>query len=490
MARYDYNLIVIGGGSAGLIAALIGATVNARVALVEREKMGGDCLNTGCVPSKSLLRAARAAHEMRTAERFGIAGVEPEVDFEAVMARVQSVIAAIEPKDSVERYAGLGVDCFIGDAVLEDGHHVRVTSVDGEADGEQRLSGRAIVLATGAAPFVPPIPGLREIDPLTSDTVWALKSRPKSLLVMGGGPIGCELAQAFARLGSEVTLIDMADRLLPREDPETSELLAARFQAEGIDVRLSHKAVKVTAGEGRAGVLTALAGNEPDGEEVSLPFDEILVAVGRAARGGAGLEAAGIARNPDGTIRVDAHLRTSLPSVYACGDAAGPYQFTHMASHQAWCAAVNGLIGRFRKFKVNYAVVPWATYTDPEVARVGLSEAEAAAEGIAVEVVRYGLDDLDRALAEGDAEGWVKVLVKPGTDKILGAQIVGAEAGELIGEFVLAMTHGLGLKKIMSTIHIYPTRMEAVKFSASTWRKAHAPEGLLRLAGKLLALLR
>lgn len=486
MAKYDYNLIVIGGGSAGLIAALIGATVNARVALVERDRMGGDCLNTGCVPSKSLLRAARAAHEMRTADRFGIHGVTPEVDFAAVMARVQTVIQTIAPKDSVERYANLGVDCVTGDAVLEDGHHVRVST----ADGERRLSGRAIVLATGAAPFVPPIPGLREMDPLTSDSVWTLNVQPKRLLVMGGGPIGCELAQAFARLGSEVTLIDMADRLLPREDPETSELLSTRFRAEGIDVRLGHKAVKVTALEGRAGVLTALIGSEDAPDEIELPFDEILVAVGRAARGGTGLEAAGIVRNPDGTIAVDDHLRTSLPSVYACGDAAGPYQFTHMASHQAWYAAVNGLIGRFKKFKVNYTIVPWATYTDPEVARVGLSEAEAEAQNIPVEVVRYGLDDLDRALAEGDTQGWVKVVVKPGTDKILGAQIVGAEAGELIGEFVLAMTHGLGLKKIMNTIHIYPTRMEAVKFSASAWRKAHAPEGLLRLAGKVLDALR
>lgn len=486
MAKYDYNLIVIGGGSAGLIAALIGATVNARVALVERDRMGGDCLNTGCVPSKSLLRAARAAHEMRTADRFGISSVTPEVDFAAVMARVQSVIATIEPKDSVERYTSLGVDCVTGDAVLEDGHHVRVST----ADGERRLSGRAIVLATGAAPFVPPIPGLREMEPLTSDTVWSLQTQPKRLLVMGGGPIGCELAQAFARLGSQVTLIDMADRLLPREDVETSELLAERFRAEGIDVRLGHKAVAVTAADGRGGLLTAVVNEGGEETEVEVLFDEILVAVGRAARGGAGLEAAGVARNPDGTITVDEYLRTSLPSVFACGDAAGPYQFTHMASHQAWYAAVNGLVGRLRKFKVNYAVVPWATYTDPEVARVGLSEAEAKERGIAVEVVRYDLDDLDRALAEGDTDGWVKVLLKPGTDRILGAQIVGAEAGELIGEFVLAMTHGLGLKKIMGTIHIYPTRMEAVKFSASTWRRAHAPQGLLRLAGKFLDLLR
>jgi len=489
MAKYDYNLVVIGGGSAGLIAALIAATVNARVALVERHKMGGDCLNTGCVPSKTLIRSARAAHEMRSADRFGIRGVDPEVDFAAVMARVRSVIETIEPKDSVERYTDLGVDCVIGDAVLEDSHHVRVST----DSGERVLSARSIVLATGAAPFVPPIPGLRELDPLTSDTVWDLTERPERLLVMGGGPIGCELAQAFARLGSTVTLIDMADRLLPREDPETSALLEARFRAEGIDVRLSHKAVQVNRSPD-GGTLTAetSGGAESAGEssEVVLAFDKILVAVGRTARGGAGLEEAGVARNPDGTIKVDDTLRTSLDSVFACGDAAGPYQFTHMASHQAWYAAVNGLFGRFWKFRVNYAVVPWATYTDPEVARVGLSEIEAAQQGIPVEVVRYDLDDLDRALAEGATEGWVKVLVKPGTDRILGAQIVGAEAGELIGEFVLAMTHGLGLKKIMGTIHIYPTRMEAVKFSASTWRKQHAPERLLQWVGRAFALLR
>jgi pyruvate/2-oxoglutarate dehydrogenase complex dihydrolipoamide dehydrogenase (E3) component len=424
---------------------------------------------------------------MRTAGRFGIRSVEPEVDFPAVMARVRSVIETIEPKDSVARYTEMGVDCITGDAVLEDGHHVRVST----ASGERRISGRAIVLATGAEPFVPPIPGLREIDPLTSDTVWELGALPERLLVMGGGPIGCELAQAFARLGSRVTLIDMADRLLPREDPETSELLKARFRDEGIDVRLNHRAVEVSANERGGGSLTARVIG-PDGSETEsvLAFDEILVAVGRSARGGAGLDAAGVARNPDGTITVDSRLRTSLPSVFACGDAAGPYQFTHMASHQAWYAAVNGLFGRFRTFKVNYAVVPWATYTEPEVARVGLSEAEAAERGIPVEVVRYPLDDLDRALAEGETEGWVKVLVKPGTDRILGAQIVGAEAGELIGEFVLAMTHGLGLKKIMGTIHIYPTRMEAVKFSASTWRKAHAPEKLLNWVGRFFDLIR
>lgn len=483
MARYDYNLIVIGGGSAGLIAALIGATVRARVLLVEREKMGGDCLNTGCVPSKALIRAARAAHEIRTAQRFGVHAGALRVDFPAVMARVREVIATIEPKDSMARYTDLGVDCLSGDATVEDGHHVRIRT----AAGERTVSARAIVLATGAMPAVPPIPGFDQMDPLTSDTIWSLQSLPERLLVMGGGPIGCELAQSFARLGSAVTLIDLEDRLLPREDPETSQLLETVFRREGIDVRLGHRVVAATpTGAGRGGVLVAQA----DSAKVEIPFDEVLVAVGRRARRDAGLEAAGIALNADGTIAVDRYLRTSLGSVFACGDAAGPFQFTHMASHQAWFAAVNALFGRLWKFPVNYAVVPWATYTDPEVARVGLSETEARARGIPVEVVRYGLDDLDRALTEGQPEGWVKVLVRPGSDRILGAQVVGAEAGELISEFVLAMTHGLGLKKIMGTIHVYPTRMEAAKLAAGAWRRSHAPEGLLRQVGRLFDLLR
>lgn len=484
MARYDNNLIVIGGGSAGLIASLIGATVNARVSLIERDRMGGDCLNTGCVPSKALIRAAGVAHEMRNAERYGIKAAVPEVDFSAVMSRIKAAIATIEPKDSVERYSALGVDCVIGEAALEDGHHVRVR----EGDGERTLSARRIVLATGAEPFVPPIPGLRELNPLTSDTVWSLAELPRRLLVMGGGPIGCELAQSFARLGAEVTLIDMEARLLPREDPEVSALLVERFAGEGIDVRLGHRAVSVAAaGNGaRSGVLQA----ETEAGSVQIEFDDILVAVGRRPRGDMGLQAAGIELNPDGSIAVDGYLRTSLPSVFACGDAVGPYQFTHMASHQAWYAAVNALFGWLWKFKANYSVVPWATYTDPEVARVGLSEAEAREQGVAFEVVRFGLDDLDRAIAEGLTDGWVKVLVKPGSDRILGAEIVGAEAGEMISEFVLAMTHGLGLKKIMGTIHVYPTRMEGIKLAAGAWRRAHAPEALLRVVGRVLELRR
>ncbi|MEZ5553045.1 MAG: FAD-dependent oxidoreductase [Pseudomonadales bacterium] len=478
MANYDNNLVVIGAGSAGLIAALIAATVKARVTLVERDRMGGDCLNTGCVPSKALIRSAKTAREMRMAAKFGVASVTPEVDFPAVMSRVQQAIATIEPKDSIARYTELGVDCVTGTAHIEDPHHVRVS---GE-QGDRLLSTRSIVLASGARPFLPPIPGLDSVQPLTSDNLWALRSLPGRLLVMGGGPIGCELAQCFARLGTQVTLIDMEDRLLPREDVDVSRHIEATFTEEGIDVRLGHRAVRV-----EAGVLHAETASGP----VSVGFDRILVAVGRRAHTqGMGLEKLGVGIHPNGTVQVDDYLRSTQKNLFACGDVVGPYQFTHMASHQAWYASVNALFGRFWKFRVNYRVVPWATYTDPEVARVGLSEAEAAAAGRAVEVVRYPLDDVDRAIADGATGGWVKILVKPGSDEILGATIVGSRAGELIAEFVLAMTHGIGLKGIMSTIHVYPTLSEASKLAAGVWRRRHAPERLLNWVGRLHALLR
>lgn len=468
MARYDNNLVVIGGGSAGLISAYIAATVRARVTLIESGRMGGDCLNTGCVPSKTLIASARVAHTMRHADRFGIGSVTPEVDFAAVMDRVRDAIATIAPKDSMERYRSLGVDCVAGRARLIDPHLVDV-------DGKQ-ISTRGIVLATGAQPLVPPIPGLAEADPLTSENLWDLDSLPRRLLVMGGGPIGCELAQAFARLGSAVTLIDMAPQLLPREDADVSAHVAEVFRREGIDVRLAHRAVKVADGALHA---------ETDAGEVTLPFDRILVAVGRRPNtAGLGTENLGIELDRQGSPVVDRFLRTGCRNVFACGDLIGPYQFTHMAAHQAWFATVNALFGRIRKFPVNYRVVPWVTYTDPEVARVGLSESDARDQGLDVEVTTYPLDDLDRAIAEGQAEGWVKVITQRGRDRVLGATIVGAEAGELIAEFVMAMTHGLGLKRLMSTIHAYPTRAEAVKLSAGAWRRAHAPEAALRWVGR------
>ncbi len=456
------------------------ATVKARVTLVESAAMGGDCLNTGCVPSKALLRCGRIAQGFRDAARYGVRPVAPEVDFPAVMGRVREAIDTIAPKDSMERYRSLGVDCVAGRARLIDAHHVAV--------GERVISTRSVVLATGARPVVPPIPGLSEVEPLTSETVWSLASLPERLVVMGGGPIGCELAQGFQRLGSRVTLLDMEPRLLPREDTDVSAHLQAVLRREGVDVRLGHRAVAVSPGE-RPGAGTLRA--EAAGATVELPFDRILVAVGRRpTTEGLGLEALGIATGDDGAVTVDRYLRTACRNVFACGDVVGPYQFTHMASHQAWYAAVNALFGRFRRFAVSYRVVPWATFTDPEVARVGLSEEQARSEGRDVEVTTYPLSDLDRAVAEGESGGWVKLITAPGKDRILGATIVGAGAGELIGELVVAMTHGLGLGKLMSTIHIYPTMTEAVKLSAGAWRRGHVPERLLGWVGRLHALMR
>lgn len=479
MARYENNLIVIGGGSAGLIAAYIAATVRARVTLIERGHMGGDCLNTGCVPSKTLLASARMAATMRNADRYGIAAVAPEVDFAAVMSRVQEAVARIAPKDSMARYRSLGVDCVAGDARIVDPHHVAV--------GDRVLSTRSIVIATGARPALPPVPGLNEVEPLTSDNIWSLRTRPERLLVLGGGPIGCELAQAFARLGSRVTIVDLEHRLLPREDAEVGALVRERLTAEGVDVRLAHRANRFVPAANGAGELHADTGS---GTAV-IGFDRVLVAVGRrAVTEGIGLEALGIKTTPAGTIAVDDYLRTSRSNIFACGDCVGPYQFTHMASHQAWYAAVNALFGWARKFRVNYGIVPWTTYTDPEVARVGLSEEEALRSGRRFEVTRFGFDDHDRSIADGAPEGFIKVLTEEGKDRILGVTIVGQHAGELLAEYVFAMTHGLGLKALMSTIHVYPTLAESAKLTAGAWRKAHAPAGVLRLASWLHALRR
>lgn len=473
--HFDDNLIVIGAGSAGLIAALIAATVKAKVTLVERNKMGGDCLNTGCVPSKTLITSARVAHSVATADRFGLRDAKARVDFPAVMERVAEAIRIIEPNDSVERFEGLGVRCVQGAARLIDPWTV-------EVNGERRTA-RRIVIATGSEPLLPPIPGLGEVDPLTSDSVWELRELPERLLVMGGGPIGCELAQSFARLGAKVTLLDMAPRLLPREDEDVAELIAAALSEEGVDVRPGHKAVRFRSEEG-GGVLVA---ETADGE-VELAFDRVLLAVGRRpVTEGLGLDELGIRKTPAGTLEVDEALLTTMPTVYACGDVVGPYQFTHMASHQAWYAAVNALFGPLRRYKVNYSVVPWTTYTDPEVARVGLNEDDARQQGVEVEVTRFEFAHNDRAIAESARSGFIKVLTPPGRDRILGVTIAGPHAGELLAEYVLAMTHGIGLKQIMGTIHVYPTFAEINKSAASAWRKAHAPEKVLDWVGRFHA---
>jgi len=465
---FDRNLVVIGAGSAGLVTAYIAAAVKARVSLVEKDRMGGDCLNTGCVPSKALIRASRLVAEIRGAEEYGIAPLEPQIDFARVMERVHNVIETVAPHDSVERYTRLGVDCIQGTA--------RITSPwSVEVDG-RTLTTRAIVVATGARPFVPPIEGLEKSGHLTSDTVWSLRELPGRLLVLGGGPIGCELAQAFVRMGSRVTLVQRRDRLLPREDPEVSTLLLEAFRREGIDVRLDHQAKRFLCNGGEHRLIC-----EHQGAEVEIPFERVLVAVGRQANTeGLDLEGVGVVLNRNGTIRTDEYLQTDCPTIYACGDVVGPYQFTHSAAHQAWYAAINALFGGFRRYAVDYSVIPHATFTDPEIAGVGLNETSAKAQGIPYEVTRYELSDLDRAIAERETEGFVKVLTVPGKDRILGASVVGLHAGELITEFISAMRNGYGLNRILSTIHVYPTLSEANKYAAGNWKRAHAPQRTLQ----------
>ncbi len=457
---FDTNLVVIGARSAGLVASLIAATVRARVTLVERHRMGGDCLNTGCVPSKALIRSARIAQYMRRADEFGVAPVDVQVRFPEVMERVRGVVKTIEPHDSVERFTSLGVDCLAGEARIVSPWEVEV--------GGKRIAARNVIIASGARPRIPQIQGLGDVNYLTSDTVWELETLPGRLLVLGAGPIGCELAQAFSRLGSEVTLLTRAERLMPREDPEVSAHVAGVFAGEGIELVCESEPERFEPG------VCHLAGG------ATIEFDSLLLAVGRSANvEDMGLEELGIGLSAAGRVEVDEYLRTAVPTILAAGDVAGPYLFTHMASHQAWYASVNALFGRLRKFRVDYSVVPWATFTDPEVARVGLNEVDARRDGVAYEVSRYDLSDLDRAIADGEATGFVKVLTRPGSDKILGATIVGYHGSELINEFVLAMKHGLGLNKILGTIHIYPTLSEGNKFLAGEWRTARKPEKLL-----------
>jgi pyruvate/2-oxoglutarate dehydrogenase complex dihydrolipoamide dehydrogenase (E3) component/uncharacterized membrane protein YdjX (TVP38/TMEM64 family) len=476
--RFDRNLVVIGAGSAGLVSAYIAATVRAKVTLIEKDRMGGDCLNTGCVPSKALIKTARVLSQIRNSAKYGIRSATAEFDFAEVMERVQRVVKQVEPHDSVERYSALGVECIQGEAKITSPWSVTVNG--------RTLTTRAIIIAAGARPLVPPIPGLDKVEVLTSDTVWGLRKLPARLLVLGGGPIGCELAQAFARLGSKVTQVEMLPRIMAREDPDVSELVKRKFEQEGINVLVGHKAKQVVIEGGKKLLLC-----EHEGKGIGIEFDALLCALGRVPNtAGYGLEELGIPLGKGRTVETNAYLQTLYPNIYACGDVAGPYQFTHTASHQAWYASVNALFALFRRFRADYSVIPWATFTEPEVARVGLNETEARERGIACEVTTYGIDDLDRAITESEAHGMVKVLTQPGKDTILGATIVGEHAGELIVEFVAAMRHGIGLKKILGTIHIYPTLAEANKYVAGAWRKARAPEGLLRQVEKFHAWMR
>ena len=482
-ATFERNLVVIGAGSAGLVSALIAAALKAKVTLIEKHKMGGDCLYTGCVPSKALIRTSRVLDRIRRAKEYGLKNASAEFDFAEVMERVQRVIKTIEPHDSVERFTRLGVECLIGEAKIVSPWEVEVRVAGG---GARRITTRAIVIAAGARPFVPPIPGIEDMGYRTSDTLWSLREQPRRLVVLGGGPIGAELTQAFARLGSRVTQVEMLPRLLPREDPEVSEMVRERFVREGIDVRLGHKAKRFMIENGQKALVA-----EHEGKEVRIEFDLLLVAVGRVANTeGYGLEELGIGTTKARTVQTNEYLQTVYPNIYACGDVAGPYQFTHTASHQAWYASVNALFGSLRRFSADYSVIPWATFTDPEVARVGLNELEAKEQNIAYEVTRYGIGDLDRAIADEEAHGMVKVLTRPGKDTILGVTIVGEHAGDLIVEYIAAMKHDFGLNDILGTIHIYPTLAEANKYAAGEWKKAHAPQGVLRMLERLHAWVR
>jgi len=473
--KFDRNLIVLGAGSAGLVTAYIAAAVKAKVTLIEKNKMGGDCLYTGCVPSKALIRSAKFLAHARRADEFGFKSAEVEFDFADVMQRVQRVIKTIEPHDSIERYTELGVECITGEA--------RITSPWAVEVNGKTLTTRNIVIAAGAHPFVPPIPGIDDIGYYTSDTIWDLRELPERLIVLGGGPIGSELTQCFARFGSHVSQIEMLPRLLIREDAEISEMVMQRFGEEGVSVLTNHKAKKFLIENGEKVLIC-----EHQGKDIRIPFDALLVAVGRAANTtGYGLEELEIPITNSKTLETNEFLQTSYPNIYACGDVAGPFQFTHTAAHQAWYAAVNSLFGDFKKFKVDYSVIPWATFTDPEVARVGLNEIEAKDKNIPYEVTTYEIDDLDRAIADEEAHGLIKVLTVPGRDKILGVTIVGEHAGDLIAEYVSAMRNKIGLNKILGTIHIYPTLAEANKYVAGNWKRSHAPERLLKWVEKFHA---
>ena len=477
--KFDRNLIVIGAGAGGLVTALIGAAVKAKVTLVEAHKMGGDCLNFGCVPSKALIKSAKLASQMKHGSKYGLTDTTAQFSFKGVMERIHHVIAEIAPHDSVERFTGLGVDVQLGYAKIVNPWTVEIALNDGT---KKTLTTRAIVIAAGAMPFVPPLPGIKDVGYVTSDTLWdeflKLDAIPKRMVVLGGGPIGCELAQSFQRLGAQVTQVEMAPRIMIREDVEVSELAKQSLMADGVQVLTGHKALRCEkTGDVKAIIV------ENAGKEIRIEFDALLCAVGRVARlTGYGLEEMGIPTNR--TITTNEYLETIYPNIYAAGDVAGPFQFTHTAAHQAWYTAVNPLFGTFKKFKVDYSVIPWATFIDPEVARVGLNEQEAKEKNIPYEVVKYGIDDLDRAIADSEAHGFVKVLTVPGKDKILGVTIVGTHAGDLLAEYVMAMKHGLGMNKILGTIHTYPTLAEANKYAAGEWKRAHQPEKLLQWVGK------
>ncbi|WP_377110407.1 FAD-dependent oxidoreductase [Pseudoalteromonas sp. R86517] len=483
--KFDRNMIVIGAGAGGLVTSYIAAAVKAKVTLIEAGEMGGDCLNYGCVPSKAVIKSAKIAEQVRHGEHYGLENMAPQFSFKKVMARVHKVIADIAPHDSVERYTNLGVDVVKGYGKLLDPWTVEIKLNDG---GTQTLTARTIVIATGARPFVPPLPGIEETGYVTSDTLWTkfaeLEEAPKKLVVLGGGPIGSELAQSFARLGSNVTQIEMAERIMIKEDLEVSTFAHEVLIESGVNILTSHQALRCEARDGKKFIVV-----KHNDTEIDIEYDELLCAVGRSARlKGYGLEELGIETNR--TVVTNEYLETLYPNIFAAGDIVGPYQFTHVAAHQGWYAAVNGLFGNLKKFKVDYRVIPWTTFIDPEVARVGLNEQDAIDKGIDYEITRFEFEELDRAITDSATKGFIKVITPKGKDKILGVTVVSEHAGDLIAEFVLAMKHGLGLNKILGTIHSYPTWAEGNKYAAGEWKRAHAPEKVLNMLEKYHAWLR
>lgn len=477
--KFDRNMIVIGAGAGGLVTSYIAAAVKAKVTLIEAGEMGGDCLNYGCVPSKAVIKSAKIAEQIRHGENYGLENATPQFSFKKVMARVHKVIADVAPHDSVERYTDLGVDVVKGYGKLIDPWTVEIKLNEG---GTQTLTARTIVIATGARPFVPPLPGIEETGYVTSDTLWnkfaELDEAPKKLVVLGGGPIGSELAQSFARLGSSVTQIEMSERIMIKEDLEVSTFAHEALTESGVNILTSHQALRCETRDGKKYIVV-----KHDDKEIDIEYDELLCAVGRSARlKGYGLEELGIETNR--TVVTNEYLETLYPNIFAAGDIVGPYQFTHVAAHQGWYAAVNGLFGNLKKFKVDYRVIPWTTFIDPEVARVGLNEQDAKDKGIDYEITRFEFEELDRAITDSATKGFIKVITPKGKDKILGVTVVSEHAGDLIAEFVLAMKHGLGLNKILGTIHSYPTWAEGNKYAAGEWKRAHAPEKVLNLLEK------
>ena len=471
-----YNVVVIGAGTAGLVTAAGTAGLGGRVALVEKGRMGGDCLNYGCVPSKALIKSARVAAAMRNAGAWGLPPHSPEPDYARVIRRMKAARARIEPHDSVERFERMGVDVFPGEARFESPHRVRV--------GDTVLNARHVVLATGGRAAIPPIPGLEHARTFTNQTFFENEIFPRRLAVLGAGPIGCELSQALARLGSEVTLIDRGSQPLHREDEDVARLLQTALAADGVNLHLNTEVRRVEAqGGGASRIVLSRAGGE-----ATVDVDAILIAAGRVPNiEGLDLERAGVAYGKRG-IKVDRYLRTTNPHIYAAGDVAGSHQFTHFAEYHARCIVRNLMLPRglgFLRARADHFVLPWTTFTEPEIARVGLNEKEAHAQGVAFDGYRHDYADLDRAILDAADVGFVKVLTARGGDRILGAVLAGEGAGEMVHELALAMKHGIGLGALSNVIHVYPTLSQAVQRVGDAYQRTRLTPRARRIFGWL-----